>query len=149
VSLDLAELQSVAAQFGVSDEQVHRDHVVSHLLALISGELADEILFIGGTALARAHLPDGRLSEDLDLIALARRSEVAAALDKLLPRGASRAVGALRWNPSLAEVRDADPAILEGLHGVRLKVQLLRSEGYASWPTERRALHQRYADAPG
>jgi predicted nucleotidyltransferase component of viral defense system len=49
VSLDLTELQSVAEQFGVSDEQVHRDHVVSHLLALISGELADAILFIGGT----------------------------------------------------------------------------------------------------
>jgi Nucleotidyl transferase AbiEii toxin, Type IV TA system len=148
VSLDLTELQCVAEQFGVSDEQVHRDHVVSHLLALISGELAEAILFIGGTALARTHLLDGRLSEDLDLIALADRSEVATALDKLLPRGASRAVGALRWNPSLAAVRDADAATLEGLHGVRLKVQLLRGEDCEPWPTERRALHQRYADAP-
>lgn len=94
MSLDLAELHSIAEQFGVSDEQVRRDHVVSHLLALISGELADRILFIGGTALARTHLPDGRLSEDLDLIALTRRSEVATALDRLLPRGASRAIGA-------------------------------------------------------
>lgn len=148
MSLDLAELHSIAEQFGVSDEQVHRDHVVSHLLALMSGELADKILFIGGTALARTHLPDGRLSEDLDLIALTRRSEVATALDRLLPRGASRAIGALQWNPSLAAVRGAEAAILEGLHGVSLKVQLLRDEGYESWPTERRVLHQRYADAP-
>lgn len=148
MSLDLAELQHVAEQFGVSDEQVHRDHVASHLLAVISHELAEQVLFIGGTALARTHLPDGRLSEDLDLIAVGRRSEVATALDKLLPRGASRAVGALRWNPSLTAVRGADAAMLEGSHGVRLKVQLLRGEGYEAWPTERRALHQRYTDAP-
>jgi hypothetical protein len=81
-------------------------------------------------------------------MAVGRRSEVATALDKLLPRGASRAVGALRWNPPLGAVRGADAAILEGLHGVRLRVQLLRSEGYEPWPTERRALHQRYSDAP-
>jgi predicted nucleotidyltransferase component of viral defense system len=149
VSLDLAELQTVAEQFGVSDEQVRRDHVISHLLALISVELSDDILFFGGTALARTHLPDGRLSEDLDFIALSPRPALASALDNLLPRGASRATGALRWNPSLAAVRDTDSAILEGQHGVRLRVQLMRGEHYAPWPTEQRALHQRYADAPG
>lgn len=83
MSLDPAELQSVAEQFGVSDEQVRRDHVISQLLALISGQLADKILFIGGTALARTHLLDGRLSEDLDPIALAPRSDVARSLDKV------------------------------------------------------------------
>ena len=148
MSLELSELHSVAEQFGVSDEQVRRDHVISHLLALISRELADEILFFGGTALARTHLLAGRLSEDLDLIALAPRGDVARSLDKLLPRGASRATGALRWSPSLATIRDTDAAILEGPHGVRLKVQLLRGEHYAPWPTERRQLSQRYADAP-
>ena len=88
------------------------------------------------------------LSEDLDLIALAPRRDVAAALDKLLPRGASRATGVLRWNPSLTVVKEADAASLEGPHGIRLRVQLLRDEGYAPWPTEQRSLHQRYADAP-
>jgi hypothetical protein len=148
VSLELAELQSVAEHFGVSDEQVRRDHVISHLLALISVELGNEIWFVGGTALARTHLPDGRLSEDLDLIALAPRRDVAAALDKLLPRGAARATGVLRWRPSLTVVQDTEAATLEGPHDIRLKVQLLRAEGYAPWPTERRLLHQRYADAP-
>jgi len=138
----------VADQFGVSEEQVRRDYVISHLLALISDELAGEILFFGGTALARTHLLNGRLSEDLDLIAVSPRRDVATALDRLLPRGASRATGALRWNPSLSAVRDTAAAALEGPHGVRLKVQLLRGEHYAAWPTERRALHQRYADAP-
>jgi len=88
VSLDLSELNSVAEHFGVSDKQVRRDHVVSHLLALISGELADEIIFIGGTALARAHLPDGRLSEDLDLIAVGRRGEASASASRDLGRAA-------------------------------------------------------------
>jgi len=148
MSLDLVELTSVADQFGVSEEQVRRDYVISHLLALISDELAGEILFFGGTALARTHLLNGRLSEDLDLIAVSPRRDVATALDRLLPRGASRATGALRWNPSLSAVRDTAAAALEGPHGVRLKVQLLRGEHYAAWPTERRALHQRYADAP-
>ena len=148
MSLNLIELGSVADQFGVSEEQVRRDHVISHLLALISRELSDEILFFGGTALARTHLLNGRLSEDLDLIALSPRRDVATALDRLLPRGASRATGALRWNPSLSAVRDTDAAALEGPHGVRLKVQLLRGEHYAAWPTERRAIHQRYSDAP-
>ena len=148
MSLELAELQSVAEQFGVSDEQVRRDHVISHLLALISNELADEILFFGGTALARTHLLDGRLSEDLDLIALSPRRDVASALDRLLPRGASRATGALLWNPALTAVQDTDAAALEGPHGIRLKIQLLRGEHYPSWPTERRAIYQRYADAP-
>lgn len=147
MSLELEEVQAVADQFGVSQEQVRRDHVISHVLALISRDLADEILFFGGTALARTHLVDGRLSEDLDFIALSPRGDVAATLDTLLPRGASRATGALHWNPSLTEVRDTDAAMLEGPHGIRLKVQLLRGEHYAPWPTERRELHQRYNDA--
>jgi hypothetical protein len=46
MSLNLVELASAADQFGVSDEQVRRDHVISHLLALISRELSDEILFL-------------------------------------------------------------------------------------------------------
>jgi len=149
MTLEVRELQTVAEEFGVSDEQVRRDHVISHLLALISNELAGDILFIGGTALARTHLPHGRLSEDVDLIARSPRGDVATALDRLLPRGASRATGTLHWNPSLSAVRDTDAAMLEGPHGIRLKVQLLRGEHHAPWPMEQRSLHQRYSDAPG
>ena len=68
------ERDLVAAQFGVATEQVERDHLISHLLAFLSSAVEDRVHFIGGTALARTHLPDGRLSEDNDLIAIDERS---------------------------------------------------------------------------
>ncbi|MGQ9348980.1 MULTISPECIES: nucleotidyl transferase AbiEii/AbiGii toxin family protein [Mycolicibacterium] len=46
---------------------------------------ATRVHFIGGTALARTHLPDGRLSEDIDLVAVGSRKEVATELDATLP----------------------------------------------------------------
>ena len=79
------ELESVATQFGVARGQVERDHLISHLLGYLSTHFADRIVFIGGTALARTHLVDGRLSEDIDLIAVGSRSEVERRLGKLTP----------------------------------------------------------------
>ncbi|WP_370368368.1 nucleotidyl transferase AbiEii/AbiGii toxin family protein [Mycolicibacterium sp. CH28] len=75
------EKAAVAEQFGVVTEQVERDHLISHLLAFLSREFGDRMHFIGGTALARTHLPNGRLSEDIDLIAIGDRKSVAADLD--------------------------------------------------------------------
>jgi len=59
------------------------------------------IQFIGGTALARTHLPDGRLSEDIDLIAVDDRKAVAADLDAALPRALARTHGRLTLDPPL------------------------------------------------
>jgi predicted nucleotidyltransferase component of viral defense system len=53
--LDPDQLQAVAETFGVDDAQVRRDHLISHLLAAISAEAAEEIVFFGGTALARSN----------------------------------------------------------------------------------------------
>jgi predicted nucleotidyltransferase component of viral defense system len=53
------ELQHVAARFGVSEPQVLRDHLISHLLAALSIEAPDSVIFFGGTALARSIVPDG------------------------------------------------------------------------------------------
>jgi hypothetical protein len=39
--LDPDELQDVASTFGVDENQVLRDHLISHLLAVISAEAAD------------------------------------------------------------------------------------------------------------
>lgn len=75
--LDPRELQEIAARFGVDESQVRRDHLISHLLAALSAELADSVIFFGGTALARSIVPDGRLSEDVDLIAVGPRRTVA------------------------------------------------------------------------
>lgn len=90
--MDPDERDSVATLFGVSAEQVERDHFISHVLAFLSRDFGDRVHFIGGTALARTHLPDGRLSEDIDLIAVGSRKDVANALDATLPR--RRATGA-------------------------------------------------------
>lgn len=62
------EKASVAEQFGVTTEQVERDHLISHLLALLSRDFGDRIHFIGGTALARTH---GRLTLDPALSSVA------------------------------------------------------------------------------
>ena len=68
------ELDSVATQFGVASAQVEQDHLISHLLGYVSVHFADRVVFVGGTALARTHLVDGWLSEDIDLIAVGSRS---------------------------------------------------------------------------
>ena len=68
--MDIDERDRVAHQFGVAPEQVERDHLISYLLAFLGERFGDRIHFIGGTALARCFLPEGRLSEDIDLIAV-------------------------------------------------------------------------------
>lgn len=54
--LDPDEERSVASAFGVAASQVRRDHLISHVLAVLSERFADRLLFFGGTA----------LSEDID-----------------------------------------------------------------------------------
>lgn len=142
--LDVAERDAVAARFGVASAQIERDYVLSLLLAVLSQRFAGDVIFFGGTALARTHLPHGRLSEDLDLIAVGPRRELAAELDSALPRALQRDYGRLTWQPALSEVRNTEPAILVDSQGMAVKVQLLASDGYEPWPTEVRGLEQRY-----
>lgn len=146
--MNLDEKLSVAAQFGVATEQVERDHLISHLLAFLSRDFSDRIHFIGGTALARTHLPDGRLSEDIDLIAVDGRRPVAADLDAALPRALARTHGRLAIDPALTSIPDTHAAILRTSDGLTVRIQLLSSRTRTVWPTERRSLVQRYADAP-
>jgi predicted nucleotidyltransferase component of viral defense system len=146
--LDPLEAAAIADQFGVADEQVRRDHLLSHLLAALARRLPDAVLFFGGTALARTHLPDGRLSEDLDLLAVPRRVEIIADVERVLADGVRREYGRLVWDPPLSAVRDTLPAVLRTSDGLIVRVQLLESESHPAWPTERRPLLQRYSDAP-
>ncbi|HEV3357329.1 MAG TPA: nucleotidyl transferase AbiEii/AbiGii toxin family protein [Pseudonocardiaceae bacterium] len=144
--LDLTQRDQVAAQFGVASAQIERDHVLSLLLAVLAQRFADDVIFFGGTALARSHLPQGRLSEDLDLIAVGSRRELAERLDLTLPRALLRDYGRLTWQPALSPIRDTEPASLVNGEGLVVKVQLLKSAGYPPWPTELRSLDQRYRD---
>ncbi len=54
--LEPDELADTAAAFGVAEDQVRRDHLISHLLFALA-QLKLPVVFFGGTALARTH-PD-------------------------------------------------------------------------------------------
>jgi predicted nucleotidyltransferase component of viral defense system len=146
--VDVDERDQVAQQFGVSPEQVERDHLISYLLAYLSEQLGDRIQFIGGTALARTHLPDGRLSEDIDLVAMDSRRAVAQELDDALPRAIARTHGRLTLEPLFSTARDALPVTVTTIQDMAVKIQLLSSRDRIVWPAERRCLEQRYSDAP-
>ncbi|WP_250445208.1 nucleotidyl transferase AbiEii/AbiGii toxin family protein [Actinotalea sp. C106] len=142
------EWAAVAERFGVDMEQVRRDHLISHLLgAIAAGVPSDDVVFFGGTALSRTYLTDARLSEDLDLIALAPRGDVAAQIATAVQRGLARSHGRPTWRPALSATSGNQPATV-GVQGTAsVQVQLLSGEGYL-WPTEVRDIDQRYSDAP-
>jgi len=152
--LDPHELAEVAAAFGVADEQVRRDHLISHILAAIA-DLAPAITFFGGTALSRTHLSDpdvgARLSEDIDLYTPQRRA-TAAILDERLPQQLRREFPGTRWDPTLSAVRSTEPGQLVTRDGLRVRIQLLDSSGehhdLGQWRTEDRAVTLRYRDLP-
>jgi predicted nucleotidyltransferase component of viral defense system len=146
--LDPDEEIAIAEQFGVARSQVRRDHLISHLLGALSEQAADQVVFFGGTALSRTFAPDGRLSEDVDLIATRSRRDAAQLIEHTVLRATRREFPGLRWEPLLSAVRDTEPAVLITRDGLTVRMQLLRAEGYPAWPTAARNLVQRYSDAP-
>lgn len=145
--LDDSEMLDVQLRFGVSEDQVRRDHVISHALAAISRIDDERLVFFGGTALSRTLLPDLRLSEDIDLIALAPRREIARAVQRELEAALAPTLGAPAFTPALESTRHPSPSVME-VGDVRVQIQLLDGEGYPAWPTEIVDLEQRYTDAP-
>ena len=142
------EWAAVAEQFGADIEQVRRDHLISHMLGAIAvGVPTDAVVFFGGTALSRTYLTDARLSEDIDLIALAPRADVAVRIEAALRRGLARSHGRPTWRPALSATSGSQPATLAVEGAASVQVQLVSGEGYL-WPTEVRDIDQRYSDAP-
>jgi len=90
------EAAIVAQQFGVALEQVHRDHLISSILAALQAH-ADEQIFFGGTALARTYLPAGRLSEDIDPIAVVDRRSTAHSISRTIERALRVTHGRVNW----------------------------------------------------
>src|SRR5699024_4055109 len=98
-------------------------------------------------ALSRTHLPDVRLSEDIDLITPGQRSEVAADIERAARR-LRRTHGTVEFDPPLTHAAEASPSVIRTDGGLLVQVQLLRQEGYPTWPTEAMTIAQRYSDAP-
>jgi hypothetical protein len=147
------ELEECATQFGADPEQVSRDHAISHVLAALAdlpgaGDGSGDLVFIGGTALARTLLPTLRLSEDVDLVTSVPRREVAERIEGVLRRRLRRTHGGFSWlGPSLADVDAVEPAVAS-IGRVNVRFQLLPGSRYPRWPLQVRRLHQRYSDAP-
>jgi predicted nucleotidyltransferase component of viral defense system len=81
--------------------------VISSILAAIQVQ-AVELIFFGGTALASTYLPAGRLSEDIDLIAVTDRRSVAQPISRTIERALRVTHGRVRWTVALADIRDTD-----------------------------------------
>ena len=140
------ELATWAATFGVADEQVRRDHLISHILAAIAALGGAGLVFFGGTALARTHLPVFRLSEDVDFLADPQQ-EWPARLEVGLPRALRRHFGTVGWDPAPSVVAYREAArLVAGDFSVRVQFVRLDTE-QTRWPVERRPLEMRYADA--
>lgn len=116
------------------------------MLAVIATHCADDVVFVGGTALSRTHLSHARLSEDIDLIATRPRGDVLPRLVRALDGNLMRTHGRPSWAPGFND-RDTDAAVMSTA-GIQVKVQVLRGEHYSPWPMERVAVEQRYSDAP-
>jgi predicted nucleotidyltransferase component of viral defense system len=141
------ELAAYVEQFGVAEEQVHRDHLISILLAALSASGdAESVLFFGGTALSRTQLTSLRLSEDIDLLALVPRAELAGRLQRVLERAVARTHGQVSWAPTLAGTTGSQAATMIVAEGLRVQVQLLAADHYPPWPVETATIEQRYTD---
>lgn len=147
-SVNVDERDAIATRFSATPDQVERDHLISHLLAVLGDRFVDRVHFIGGTALARTHLANGRLSEDIDLIAIGDRTGLTAELDATVPRALARTHGRLRVEPTFSAAKDTDGVVVRSGNGLSVRVQVLSSQGRTLWPSERRSLVQRYSDAP-
>lgn len=145
--LDPEERDAVMTRFGVGQAQVVRDHVISHALAAIATLNTDDVVFFGGTALSRTHLPGLRLSEDIDLMVRGDRRAMGATIQKAIAQQFLGSLGRTTFTPALAETRHPHESVLT-VRNTRIRIQLLSSEGYPPWPTEVSDLVQRYSDAP-
>lgn len=141
--LERQELRLWAARFGVASEQIRKDHLISHLLAGVAhSTLAERVVFFGGTALARTHLGDRRVSEDIDLWAEPTQ-EVFSALADELPRHVRREYPGLRIerdSPAMGNVIARDGT------QVRLQVVGYGAEHHRCVELERRIVDLRYTD---
>jgi hypothetical protein len=109
---------------------------------------ADRFVFYGGTALSRTFLAGLRLSEDIDLLTVGPRRELAGDLDRAIRTGLERDYGQISARPWLADAITDTTASTFMIGDVRLKVQLIDGRAYAAWPRQKTTVRQRYSGIP-
>lgn len=146
---ELTEADAAAQQdhFGVARDQIEHDFAISHVLTAVA-QLADQVVFYGGTALGRTFLDGLRLSEDIDLLSVGPRKDVAALLDETIRRTLERGFGLINANPWLADaIADTQPSIFT-IGTIDVRVQLIDGRHYPNWPTQTSQISQRYDGLP-
>lgn len=140
--IDEAEIRSLASQLSVPESQVRRDHLLSHLIRALP--LDDGVVFIGGTALNRTHLPNVRLSEDLDLYLTEDKS--IDLLDVLV-------AGVRLEFPSISAIsrtshHDVDTTVFEA-DGLRIQTQVISNRPrWLDLPRAATPVRLSYSDLP-
>lgn len=140
--IDDREIRSLARQLGVPEIQIRRDHLLSHLIDALP--LEDRVVFIGGTALNRTHLPDVRLSEDLDVHLIAGKAD--DLVDELIQGVRLEFPGA----SIISRTRQYDVAtnVLE-VDGIRIQIQAISNRPrWIGLPTATTPVRLRYSDLP-
>jgi len=145
--LNSDDINQVKDRYGADDEQIARDHLISHLLGVLSEFMGEQVRFYGGTALSRSFLPLGRLSEDIDLIAVGDRNQTAQDLQEILDSQLARQFGRPTFTPPIASTNSSQPSVISFPSGVKIQIQVLPRNHYPDWPFEMVELEQRYSDA--
>ncbi|MCL2464354.1 MAG: nucleotidyl transferase AbiEii/AbiGii toxin family protein [Micrococcales bacterium] len=146
-SLSAAETTHWGERFGVAEDQVRHDFLLSHVLTAIAASRAN-VVFYGGTALSRTFLPHLRLSEDIDLLSVGPRGDAAAALDESIRTHLTIAFGGVTADRWLSQARvDTDASVLF-VAGTGVNVQLIDGRAYPPWPTALSTVTMRYAGMP-
>lgn len=143
--LEQQELRLWTARFGVAPEQIRKDHLISHLLAGVArSAVAGRATFFGGTALARTHLGDRRVSEDIDLWAEPAQEVFSVLMDEL-PRHVRREYPGIRIERVSSAVGNV---IARDGTQVRLQVVAYDVAHHRCVQLERRSIDLRYNDLP-
>jgi len=146
--LDPNEAASVQARFGTSHLQIQKDHAISHILAAIA-DFKTDLVFYGGTGLARTFLEGGRLSEDIDLFT-DNRIDLNLELD-LVPDLIFQEFPQAFWLTRPSLISEPGKALLVCQQGVQIEVQAISAQGrgWSEIPTALSAIQLRYSDVPG
>ena len=143
--LDFNEAAEVQKIFVSTPMQVRRDHAISHVIAALQ-DMHSEMIFFGGTALARTYLTQGRLSEDIDLYSSNRHS-LCREIDEL-PEMIEQEFPRATWDRLPSQTSDFQNALLNCDTSIQIKVQVVDSQtrGWSKVPTTMTNIHQRFSD---